>query len=102
MSLESDAMGRTTQYKMTEVNTVVTANGKVESASPGSETMACLNIGVMRAPGRPHAFSMQMEYADTTEEGERQTGCGESDGLIVPKKAGNAAGGKEATHGSVV
>ncbi len=29
-------------------------------------------------------------------------GRGESDGLIVPKKAGNAAGGKEATHGSAV
>ena len=25
--------------------------------------------------------------------------CRESDGLIVPKKAGNSAGGKEATHG---
>ncbi len=63
MSLESDATGRTTQFKMTEVNTVITANGKVESASPGSETMACLNIGVTREPGRPHAFSMKMEYA---------------------------------------
>ncbi len=38
----------------------------------------------------------------TTEEGERLMGRGESDGLIVPKKAGNAAGGKEATHGIAV
>lgn len=28
--------------------------------------------------------------------------CRESDSLIVPEKAGNAAGGKESTHGSVV
>jgi len=28
--------------------------------------------------------------------------CRESDGLIVPVKVGNAAGGKEATHGSAV
>jgi hypothetical protein len=26
----------------------------------------------------------------------------ESDSFVVPEKAGNAAGGKEATHGSVV
>lgn len=37
-----------------------------------------------------------------TTEGRKANGRGESDGLIVPKKAGNAAGGKEATHGSVV
>jgi hypothetical protein len=63
MSLERDAMGRTMQFKVTEVNTVTTAKGKAVSAFPGSETMACLNIGVMRAPGRPCALSMQMEYA---------------------------------------
>jgi len=35
----------------------------------------------------------------TTEEGGRQIGCRESDGIIVLMKAGNAAGGKDATHG---
>jgi len=38
----------------------------------------------------------------TTEEAGRQTRRRESDGLVVPMKAGNAAGGKEATHVSVV
>ncbi len=38
----------------------------------------------------------------TTEEGGRQIRHRESDSLIVPEKAGNAAGGKEATHGRVV
>jgi hypothetical protein len=36
----------------------------------------------------------------TTEEGGRQIRHRESDSLIVPVKAGNSAGGKEATHGS--
>jgi len=31
--------------------------------------------------------------------GGRQIGGGESDRLIVPAKAGNAAGGKETTYG---
>jgi hypothetical protein len=53
MSLVSDAVGRTTQFKVTEVYTDAGASGEAVSASPGSETMACLNIGVMRAPGRP-------------------------------------------------
>jgi hypothetical protein len=76
MSLESDAMGRTTQFKVTEVNTDITAKGKVVSASPGSETMACLNIGVMRAPGRPRAFSMQMEYAGQPKREKGKRGVG--------------------------
>jgi hypothetical protein len=37
-----------------------------------------------------------------TEEGERQNRCRESDGFIVPMKAGNSAGGKETTYGSTV
>jgi hypothetical protein len=36
----------------------------------------------------------------TTEEGGRQMRHRESDSFVVPVKAGNAAGGKEATHGS--
>lgn len=38
----------------------------------------------------------------TTEEGGRQIRHRESDSLKVPVKAGNAAGGKEATHGSAM
>ena len=53
-----------------------------------------------RQPGRPRVFFPQGEYAGTTEEGERQTQRGESDGIIVPTKAGNSAGGKDATHDS--
>lgn len=76
MSLVSDAAGRTTQFKVTEVYTDAGASGKAVSASPGSETMACLNIGVMRAPGRPCAFSMQMEYAGQPKREEGKGGAG--------------------------
>ena len=43
-----------------------------------------------------------MRVCRTTEEGGRQIKHRESDSLVVPMKAGNAAGGKEATHESVV
>lgn len=58
---------------------------------------------IIRQPGRPCAFFHQMKVVcRTTEEVGRQNRHRESDGLVVPKKAGNAAGGKETTHGSVV
>jgi hypothetical protein len=56
---------------------------------------------IKRQPGRPCVYlEAKREYAGTTEEGERQMRRGESDGFVVPVKAGNAAGGKEATHDS--
>ena len=58
------------------------------------------DIVIMRQPGRPRDSFPQGEYAGTTEEGERQMKRGESDGFVVPMKADNAAGGKEATHDS--
>jgi hypothetical protein len=44
MSLVSDATGRTTLFKVTEVNTDADDNGKNATASPGSEIVACLTI----------------------------------------------------------
>ena len=49
-------------------------------------------------PGRPRVSSRKGEYAGTTEEGERQMSRGESDGPVVPMKAGNAAGGKSCVN----
>jgi hypothetical protein len=82
-----------------EVNTGNTAKGKVVSASPGSETMACLTLWLHGNPGDP-VLSLEQRVCRTTEEGGRQMRHRESDSFIVPMKAGNAAGGKEATHGS--
>ena len=59
------------------------------------------DMRITREPGRPCTCFRKMGVCRTTEEGGRQRGCRESDGLVVPKKAGNAAGGKETTHGSV-
>jgi hypothetical protein len=49
-------------------------------------------------PGRPWDFLQGSKYAGQLiiKEG-RQTGLRESDGAVVPVKAGNAAGGKGAT-----
>ena len=60
------------------------------------------DIAITRQPGRPCVSFEVSRVCRTTEEGERQMRHRESDSFIVPKKAGNAAGGKEATHGSVV
>ncbi|MDP2798460.1 MAG: hypothetical protein Q8O60_01025 [Deltaproteobacteria bacterium] len=57
---------------------------------------------IKRQPGRPCASSLQKGVCRTTEEVGRQIWSRESDGLVVPAMAGNAAGGKETTHVSVV
>jgi len=60
------------------------------------------DIRIARQPGRPCVSLGVKRVCRTTEEGERQMRHRESDSLAVPVKAGNAAGGKEATHGSAV
>jgi len=57
-----------------------------------------LDIENVRQPGRPSVSLQGREYAgQLIRKGERQTRQRESDGIIVLKKAGNAAGGKDAT-----
>ena len=52
----------------------------------------------MRQPGRSSALLLKSEYAgQPIIKGERQTGQGKSDDVIVPVKAGNSAGGKDVT-----
>jgi hypothetical protein len=60
------------------------------------------DIVTRREPGRPCDSFGVSRVCRTTEEGGRQMRHRESDSLVVPMKAGNAAGGKEAIHGSVV
>jgi hypothetical protein len=60
------------------------------------------DIMITRQPGRPCVSFESSRVCRTTEEGGRQMKHRESDSLVVPMKAGNAAGGKEATHGSAV
>jgi len=72
MSPVSDALGRTTLFKVSEVNMDTTVNGKGVSASPGSETMACLTLGLSGNPGGPAFPPRKGGLCQTTEEGERQ------------------------------
>src|SRR6266481_3502194 len=72
------------------------------AASSGSETMAWVTSGLHGKPGGPAtAFpeAKQESMPNNRRKGERQKGGRESDRLIVPMKAGNAAGGKETTDG---
>ncbi|MDL1975388.1 MAG: hypothetical protein LWX55_11555 [Deltaproteobacteria bacterium] len=56
------------------------------------------DIASMRQPGRSSVFLLQGEYAgQPIIKEERQMGQGKSDGVIVPVKAGNSAGGKDVT-----
>jgi hypothetical protein len=78
-------------------------------ASSGSETMACVTSRLHGNPGDPAAAfggttrrikrSETESMPDNRPKGGRQMSGRESDRLIVPAKAGNAAGGKEATDG---
>ena len=79
-----------------EVN-MSTGGWQVSGASPGSETMACRILRICGNPGGP-LFSCESEYAgQLIIKGERQMEQGKSDGVIVPMKAGNSAGGKDVT-----
>jgi hypothetical protein len=92
-----------------EVNTGATAKCEVVNASSGSETMACVTLRLHGNPGDPAAAfggTTQRSKRRETEsmpnnraKGGRQISDRESDRLIVPAKAGSAAGGKEATDG---
>ena len=81
-----------------EVNTGISANWQADTASPGSETMACLTSGYCGNPGGPEPLSSNREYAGQLKREEGKSGERESDSFVVPMKAGNAARGKEATH----
>jgi len=56
------------------------------------------DIEITRQPGRPCVSLGIKRVCRTTEEGGRQMRHRESDSLILPVKAGNAAGGKEARN----
>ena len=75
--------------------------GEEVLATSGSETMACVTSRLHGNPGGPAAAfqSKQESMPNNRRKGERQKGGRESDRLIVPMKAGNAAGGKETTDG---
>jgi len=56
------------------------------------------DIANMRQPGRSSSLLLKSEYAgQPIIKGGRQMGEGKSDGVIVPEKAGNSAGGKDVT-----
>ena len=58
------------------------------------------DIMITRQPGRSCVSLGLKRVCRTTEEGGRQMRHRESDSLVLLRKAGNAAGRKEAAHGS--
>jgi len=69
-------------------------------ASPGSKTLACMTWwlhGNLGGPAGP--LSEEESMPDNRKKGGGQKRRRASDRLIVLEKAGNAAGGKEATVG---
>ena len=67
---------------------------------PGVIDHGMFDTVITRQPGRPCVSFEVWRVCRTTEEGGRQIRHRESDSFVVPEKAGNAAGGKETTHGS--
>ncbi len=68
-------------------------------ASPGSKTLACMTWWIHGNLGDPALAFRKGSMPDNRKKGGGQIGSRESDRLIVPEKAGNSAGGKEATVG---
>jgi hypothetical protein len=90
-------MGRTTQFQMRK-STEAGPQGPGFVFFPGVGDHGMADIASAREPGRPRCRFPHGENLRTTVEREDGgIGGGESDHLIVPKKAGNAAGGKEVT-----
>ena len=90
------------EFKSSEVNTGTAARGKEVLASSGSETMARVTLRLHGNPGGPAAAFQRRCWRVCQTTAEREGGKirgRESDRLIVPMKAGNAAGGKETTDG---
>lgn len=97
LSPEIVDMGRTTPSFMAEVKMETLKRELEVETSPGSETLAFMTLWLGGNSGDP-AFSFRKEsMPDNRKKGGGQTECRESDRLIGPKKAGNAAGGKETT-----
>jgi hypothetical protein len=84
---------------LVEVNTAAAEKGEEAAAPSGSETMACVTSGRSGNSGDPGLSFREESMPDNRTKGGRQTRARESDQLIVPEKAGNAAGGKELTDG---
>ena len=77
-----------------EVNTVNSATGKAVALLPRVGNHGMSDNMIRREPGRPGVSFGVMRVCRTTEEGGRQIKHRESDSLVVPIEAGNAAGGK--------
>jgi len=97
MSPEIANEGKTTPSSMAEVK-MDTLEGELEvKVSPGSMTLACMTLCPHGNLGDPALAFRKESMPNNRKKGGRQTECRESDRLIVLMKAGNAAGGKEAT-----
>ena len=89
--------GKDDAFVKAEVKTDTSEWLEVET-SPGSKTLACTTWWVHGNSGGPAVLlSDEESMPNNRKKGGRQMGRRESDRLIVPEKAGNAAGGKEAT-----
>jgi len=89
--------GKDDAVRIAEINTKPAYEGESVELPRGHRAWHvghCEHVGTREALNLLHGC----EYAgQPIIKGERQTGIGESDGAIVPVKAGNAAGGKGAT-----
>ena len=62
----------------------------------GSKSQSCLTLWLISQLGRAYRF-LETSTLHQLEDGDERMGGRQSDGFIVPKKLGNASGGKGAT-----
>ena len=79
-----------------ESNIIQSVNWRVLCGTAGSKSQSCLTLWLISQLGRAYRFLVASTSHQLEDEGGRMSGR-QSDSFIVPRKLGNASGGKEAT-----
>ena len=79
-----------------ESNIMQSVNWRVLCGTAGSKSQSCLTLWLISQLGRAYHF-LETSTLHQLEDGDGRTSGRQSDSFIVPRKLGNASGGKGAT-----
>ena len=79
-----------------ESNIMQSVNWRVLCGTAGSKSQSCLTLWLISQLGRAYHF-LETSTSHQLEDGDGRMSGRQSDSFIVPRKLGNASGGKGAT-----